>query len=89
MENESNFSAITPPVFDGKNYLMWAVRMETYLEALDLWEVVVEDYEIQPLPTNPIVAQMKSQKEKKTKKIKDKSMLQKHPTVFTRIMSLK
>ncbi|XP_016576540.1 uncharacterized protein LOC107874206 [Capsicum annuum] len=28
--------------------------METYLEALDLWEPVEKDYEVQPLPTNPI-----------------------------------
>ena len=36
MEGESSFSAVAPPVFDGDNYQMWAVRMETYLEALDL-----------------------------------------------------
>jgi len=54
---------------------MWAVCMETYLEALDLWEAIEEDYKkIQPLPANPIEARMKSQKEKKTKKIKGKSM---------------
>jgi hypothetical protein len=35
MEAEANFS---PPVFDGENYQFWAVRRETYLEALDLWE---------------------------------------------------
>jgi len=39
--------------------------METYLQALDLWEVVEEDYEIQSLSENPTVAQVKSQKEKK------------------------
>ena len=32
---------------------MWAVRMETYLEALDLWEDVEKDYEIKSLPENP------------------------------------
>ena len=36
MEGESNFSAVAPTVFDGENYQMWVVRMETYLEALDL-----------------------------------------------------
>jgi len=63
MESESNFSAMAPPVFDGKNYPMWAIRMDTYLEALDLWQAIEEDCEIQSLPANPTVAQMKSQKE--------------------------
>jgi hypothetical protein len=29
--------------------------METYLEALDLWEAVEEDYEIPALPNNPTI----------------------------------
>ncbi|XP_068498570.1 uncharacterized protein [Phaseolus vulgaris] len=74
MEGESSFSVVAPPVFDGDNYQMWAVRMETYLEALDLWEAVEEDYEVPPLPANPTVAQIKAQKEKKKQKIKGKSL---------------
>jgi len=42
MEGGSNFSTMAAPVFDGDNYQMWVVRMETYLEALDLWEAVEE-----------------------------------------------
>ncbi|XP_068461726.1 uncharacterized protein [Phaseolus vulgaris] len=82
---------MTPPVFDGDNYQMWVVCMETYLEALDLWEAVEEDYEIQSLPENPTVAQIKSQKEKKMKKSKAKACLFAtiSPMVFTRIMCLK
>ena len=62
-----------------------------YLEALDLWEAVEEDYEIQSLPENPTVAQIKSQKEKNIKKSKAKACLfvVVSPMVFTRIMSLK
>jgi len=37
MEADSSFSTIAPPIFNGDNYQMWAVRMEAYLEALDLW----------------------------------------------------
>ncbi|KAL4383572.1 hypothetical protein GQ457_15G000050 [Hibiscus cannabinus] len=70
MKGESNFSFIAPPKFDGDNYPVWAIRMETYMEAVDLWEAVEDDYEIPPLPTNPIVAQIKAQKEKKTRKAK-------------------
>ena len=68
MEGESSFSALAPPVFDGDNYQMWIVRMETYLEALDLLEAIEEDYEVSPLPANPTIAQIKVHKGKKKKK---------------------
>ncbi|KAH9678769.1 hypothetical protein KPL71_025858 [Citrus sinensis] len=91
MEAEASFSAIAPMVFDGNNYQLWAVRMETYLEALDLWEAVEEDYEILALPNNPTMAQIKAHKEKKTKKSRAKACLfaAVSSTIFTRIMSLK
>ena len=91
MEGEANFSAIGPTTFDGTNYQMWAVRMETYLEALDLWEAVEEDYEVPELPTNPTMAQMKVHKERRIRKSKAKSYLFATitPTIFTRIMFLK
>jgi len=47
--------------------------MQTYLEGLDLWEVVEEDDV--PLSENPTMAQMKAHKEKKTRKAKAKSCL--------------
>ncbi|RDY11758.1 Zinc finger CCCH domain-containing protein 43, partial [Mucuna pruriens] len=53
------------PLFPN-NYDLWAVKMEVYLEALDLWEVVEEDYEVLPMPDNPTMAQIKNHKEKKT-----------------------
>ncbi|CAJ2639700.1 unnamed protein product [Trifolium pratense] len=91
METETSFSQVAPPVFDGDNYDLWAVRMESYLEALDLWEAVEEDYEVPPLPNNPTMAQLKNHKEKKTRKAKAKSCLFAgvSQTVFTRIMTLK
>ena len=91
METEAGFSSVAPLVFDGDNYQTWVVRMETYLEALDLWEVVEEDYDIPLLPDNPTVDQIKAQKEKKTKKSKAKACLfaAVSSTIFTRIMSLK
>ncbi|KAF2296636.1 hypothetical protein GH714_000761 [Hevea brasiliensis] len=45
MEGESSFSVVAPPVFDGEDYQVWAVRMEAFLDACDLWEAVEEDYE--------------------------------------------
>lgn len=91
MDGEASISSIAPQIFDGDNYQMWAVRMETYLEALDLWEAVEEDYDVPALPNNPTVAQIKTHKEKKTKKSKAKACLfaAVSPMIFTRIMSLK
>ena len=78
MERESSFSTVAPPVFDGDNYQMWVVRMETYLKALDLWEAIEEDYEVPPLLANPTVAQIKVHKHKKTRKSKAKACLFAH-----------
>ena len=91
MEVESRFSSITPPVFDGDNYQFWAVRMEMYLDVMDLWEAMEEDYEIIPLLNNPTMAQIKHHKERKTKKSKAKACLYAivSSTIFTHIMSLR
>ncbi|XP_049352008.1 uncharacterized protein LOC125816445 [Solanum verrucosum] len=90
MDSENSFSRMAPPIFDGENYQLWAVRMETYLEALDLWKAVEENYEINPLPNNSTVAQIKSHKEKKIIKSKAKTTLFAaiSITVFTKIMTL-
>ncbi|XP_049358706.1 uncharacterized protein LOC125823364 [Solanum verrucosum] len=81
---------MAPPIFYGENYQLWAVRMETYLEALDLWEAMEEDYEINLQPNNSTVAQIKSHKEKKTIRSKEKATLfaAVSTTVFTKIMTL-
>ena len=65
--------------------------METYLKALDLWEAVEEDYYVLPLPDNPTVVQIKSQKEKKIRKSKAKETLfaSLSSIIFMRIMALK
>ncbi|XP_059280984.1 uncharacterized protein LOC132034611 [Lycium ferocissimum] len=91
IDSENSFSQIAPPVFDCENYHLWAVRIETYLEALDLWEVVEEDYDVLLLPNNPSLAQIKSQKEKKIKKSNAKATLFAgvSTAIFTRVMALK
>ncbi|XP_052478485.1 uncharacterized protein LOC128034010 [Gossypium raimondii] len=91
METETSFSQIAPPIFDGQNYHLWAVKMETYLEALDLWEAVEEDYEIPPLPNNPTMVQIKTHKEKKTRKAEAKSTLFAaiSTNVFTKVLTLR
>ncbi|GMP99422.1 hypothetical protein CsSME_00046893 [Camellia sinensis var. sinensis] len=75
MNSENSFTAITPPVFDGTNYQVWAVRMEAYLDANDLWEAAEQVYE----------------KEMKQRKSKARATLfaAVSSTIFTRIMTLK
>lgn len=90
METETTISHVIPPIFYGDNYQAWAIRMTVHLEALDLWEAVEEDYNIPPLPANPTIAQLKSHKERKTRKSKAKACLFSavSSTIFTRIMKL-
>jgi len=61
------------------------------MDACDLWEAVEEDYEVLPLLGNPTMAQIKTHKEKKTRKSKAKAYLYVavSPTIFSRIMTLK
>ncbi|XP_049344681.1 uncharacterized protein LOC125809054 [Solanum verrucosum] len=61
---------MAPPVFNGDNYQIWTIRMETYLDAMDMWEAIEEDYEVPPLPNNPTMAQIKNHKDRKTIKSK-------------------
>lgn len=90
MAYESSASQFSIPVFDGENYQLWAARMSSYLEAMDLWEVVEEDH-IPPLPNDPTMTQIKNHKEKTSKKSKGKATLfaAVSTNIFTRIMSLK
>lgn len=46
--------------------------MKSYLEPYDLWKVVMEDIPLQPLPANPILAQIKSHSDEKSKMSKPK-----------------
>ena len=91
MNYEASFTAIASLVFDGTNYQVWAVRMEAYLDANDLWEAVEQVYEIPPLPHNPSLAQIKNQKERKQRKSKARASLfaAVSSTIFTRIMTKK
>lgn len=59
-------------MFDGGNYQIWAVRMETYLDAVGRWEAVEQDYEIPPLPDNPTMAHIKSHKDRKARKLEER-----------------
>ncbi|KAL6350372.1 hypothetical protein AAG906_004323 [Vitis piasezkii] len=74
MEEDSSFSAMAPLVFNGDNYTIWAVRMEAYLDVVDLWEAVEDDYD---------------ERKTKKSKAKACLFAAVSATIFTRIMSLK
>ena len=73
MDGDTSFLLV--PVVNGDNYQAWTIRMTAHLEALDLWEIVEEDYEVPPLGDNPSINQMKIHRERKTKKAKAKACL--------------
>ncbi|XP_010532447.1 PREDICTED: uncharacterized protein LOC104808467 [Tarenaya hassleriana] len=81
---------MSPPMFDGENYQVWSVKMKVFLKGSDLWEAVEEDYEIPPLTGNPTLNQIRSHKEKVTRKAKAMSCIFSavSPSVFTKIMNL-
>ena len=37
---------MVPQTFNGESYQIWTVRLQKYLEALDLWEAIEDEYEI-------------------------------------------
>ncbi|KAF2318538.1 hypothetical protein GH714_008752 [Hevea brasiliensis] len=86
---EYSFGTGPPPVFDGQNYQLWAVKMKTYLRGFDLWEVVETGNGPPPLRANPTVTQLKHYAEESAKKYKSLSIIHAAvtETIFTRIMA--
>ncbi|KAA3474308.1 Integrase, catalytic core [Gossypium australe] len=86
--NSTYFVALTAPVFNGEGYHIWVVKMRTYLQAFDLWEVVNTDAEPTPLRANPTVAQIRQHADERTKRHKAMSCIQNcvSDVIFTRIM---
>ncbi|XP_019450642.1 PREDICTED: uncharacterized protein LOC109352911 [Lupinus angustifolius] len=91
MNSEVVFVAFSTLVFTRKNYHVYAVRMEAFLDANDLWDAIEQDYIIPTLPHNSTVAQIKNEKEKKQIKSKARACLYAvvSPIIFNRIMTLK
>ncbi|XP_052484801.1 uncharacterized protein LOC128039909 [Gossypium raimondii] len=85
----SSFSPAAPQVFNGEGYHIWVVKMKTYLQAYDLWEVVNSDVEPEPLRGNPTVAQIRQHADERTKRHKAMSCIQNSVSdvIFTRIMA--
>jgi len=65
------------------------MKMQSFLEAYELWDIVTQDIPIPPLRENPTLAQIKSYNEEKAKRSKVKSLIQNSVAdfVFYRIMA--
>ncbi|XP_052181890.1 uncharacterized protein LOC127794683 [Diospyros lotus] len=82
----NNFMS-APPMFTGENYQIWAVKMESYLQASDLWDVVTT--EIPTLPEDPTIAQITENKSATRKGYKAKTCIHSAVSemIFTKIMT--
>ncbi|KAL4385320.1 hypothetical protein GQ457_15G022950 [Hibiscus cannabinus] len=87
--SSASLSPPPPPIFVGENYHLWVVKMKTYLQAYDLWEVVEMDRDPPAMRANPTLAQMRQHSEKCAKKHKAMSCIQNgvSDVIFTRIMA--
>ena len=90
---ERNFAMAEskPLIFDGKNFSIWAIKMECFLMGCSLWGYVENDITITELKANPTLAQIRLHEEAVAKKHKALSNL--HNAVseelFTRIITCK
>ncbi|XP_017621978.1 uncharacterized protein LOC108466128 [Gossypium arboreum] len=83
----TSFSPPSSFVFNGENYHIWVVKMKTYLQAYNLWEVVNTNVKLAPLRDNTVVAQIKHHSDKRAKRYKVMSYIQNgiSNVIFTRI----
>ena len=72
MADQSCSLAIPIPIFYGENYYFWSIKIKTFLEAHDLWDVVSEGSVI---PEDSSTLNVSQQKELKENKIKDSQAL--------------
>ncbi|EOY10789.1 Uncharacterized protein TCM_026102 [Theobroma cacao] len=89
--SSTSASHISPPIFDGKNYQVWAVKMETFLRAYDLWTAIETEEEPAALRDNATINQIKQHSEKVAKRYRALSFIQAAVSekIFSRIMSCK
>ncbi|KAK5794785.1 uncharacterized protein LOC108487894 [Gossypium arboreum] len=87
--SSASFSPHPLLVFNGENYHIWVVKMKTYLQAFDLWEIVNADIEPPPLRANPTIAQIRQHSDNRAKKYNIMSCLQSgvSDVKLTRIMT--
>ncbi|XP_044464435.1 uncharacterized protein LOC123194981 [Mangifera indica] len=75
MASSSNSSLPAVLVFNGVHYHIWVVKMKSFLQAADLWDVVEIDGNFPTMLENPTVAQIQLYKSETKKKSKTLSFL--------------
>jgi len=70
-----DISKFKPLVFNGQNYAIWVVKMEFFLKSSTLWDHVQRKIVLNPLPTDPTLAQIKLREEVLARKAKALSCL--------------
>ncbi|XP_058776658.1 uncharacterized protein LOC131650979 [Vicia villosa] len=91
MDNTTQSSSISVPIFNGENYDFWRVKMETYFSSQDIWDIVEEGFTV-PADTSTLNAtQEKELKKNKQRNSKALFTLQQAVTdaIFPRIMGAK
>ena len=48
----NSFSLSSPPIFLGENYQTWVIKIKSYMQAFDLWDVVEHDKDPSTLLAN-------------------------------------
>ena len=43
-KGEEGQSTVHPPFFTGTNYAYWKIKMMTWMEGQELWDIVEEEY---------------------------------------------
>ncbi|XP_031287218.1 uncharacterized protein LOC116145928 [Pistacia vera] len=80
---------MSPPVFNGEQYHMWAIKMKAFLRGQGLWQYVEENRQPTQLRQNPTLNQIRIFEEEAAKAPRALSCI--HATVidlvFTRIMA--
>ena len=87
----SSFSAPSPPIFNGENYSIWSIKMQTYLKAYGLWDATTTTHEPAPLRENATLNQIRLFEEQMSKGFKALTAIHSSvsDTIFTRIMTCK
>lgn len=85
----NSFLGAGPPMFTGKTYHIWVIKIKAYLKALSLWETIESEDDPLSLGPNPTVAQMKIYEDGKSKKVKALTCLHSaySDVIFTRIIA--
>ncbi|XP_031258912.1 uncharacterized protein LOC116117020 [Pistacia vera] len=85
----TNPASLSPPIFNGEQYHVWAVKIKTYLRGHSLWQYVEEERQIPQLRANPTLNQIRIHEKEVAKAPRALSCIHSVVTdqVFSRVMA--